>query len=395
MTERKSLEAQFRQAQKMEEVGQLAGGIAHDFNNFLTVINGYSEMMLADPSLAELSGSFLREGIEQIKEAGGRAALLTRQLLTFTRHQAVNPKVLDLNDVVSNISKLLRRLIGEDITLVFRPQPGLGRVKADHGQIEQVFMNLAVNARDAMPNGGALNIQTANVELRTPYIHQRVIIQPGTYVILSVSDSGCGMDAATQARILEPFFTTKGPGRGTGLGLAIVDGIVKQSGGHLLVYSEVGKGTTFKIYLPQVEDTVELLAPVMVPPETLCGKETVLIVENDEMVLSLAQRVLERCGYTVLPTRSGNDALRVAQDDLRPIHLLVINTIMPGINGAELAKHFLYLRPSTQVLYISDYMDKVIVMLEPGMILLQKPFTPQVLAHKVREVLDKISSQAS
>ena len=393
ITEQKSLEAQLRQSQKMEGVGQLAGGIAHDFNNLLTVINSYSDMVLGELDFSDFSNPFFRNGIEQIKEAGHRAALLTRQLLMFSRQQVLEPKVLDLNEVVSNIAKLLRRLIGEDITLVLCPHPSLGRVKIDPGQMEQIIVNLAVNARDAMPDGGQLTIETGNVELDNAYARKHALVQPGLYVMLAVSDTGCGMDAETQARIFEPFFTTKGPDKGTGLGLATVDGIVKQSGGNIWVYSELGKGTTLKIYLPRVEKASVPPEPGSAPAELLRGSETVLLVEDDEMVRALAQAILERYGYHVLAARNVHDALRLAQEGSGQIHLLLTDTIMPVMNGPELAKRFLSYRPETKVLLMSGYTDKVIsytAALEPGTAFLPKPFTPQTLTHKVREVLNAI-----
>ena len=395
ITEHKSLEAQLRQSQKMEGVGQLAGGIAHDFNNLLTVINSYSDMMLGE---LDFSNSFFRNGIEQIKEAGHRAASLTRQLLMFSRQQVLEPKVLDLNEVVSNIAKLLRRLIGEDVTQVLCLHPALGRVKIDPGQMEQVIMNLAVNARDAMAGGGQLTIETGNVELDNAYACKHALVQPGPYVMLAVSDTGCGMDADTQGRIFEPFFTTKGPGKGTGLGLATVYGIVKQSGGNIWVYSELGKGTTLKIYLPRVEQTSELPESGAAPVELPRGSETVLLVEDDEMVRALAQAILERYGYQVLAARNVHDALRFAQEGPGQIHLLLTDTIMPVMNGPELAKRFRSIRPETKVLFMSGYTDKVIsytAALEPGTAFLQKPFTPQTLTHKVHEVLNAISQPHS
>jgi two-component system, cell cycle sensor histidine kinase and response regulator CckA len=390
ITEQKSLEAQLRQSQKMEGVGQLAGGIAHDFNNLLTVINSYSAMVLGE---LDFSNPFARNGIEQIKEAGHRAASLTRQLLMFSRQQVLEPKVLDLNEVVSNIGKLLRCLIGEDITQVLCLHPALGRVKIDPGQMEQIIMNLAVNARDAMPDGGQLTIETGNVELDNAYVRRHALIEPGPYVMLAVSDTGCGMDAVTQARIFEPFFTTKGVGKGTGLGLATVYGIVKESGGNIWVYSELGKGTTLKIYLPQVEKTSELSELKAASVELLRGSETVLLVEDDEMVRALAQAILERYGYTVRVARNVQDALRFAQEDHGEIHLLLTDTIMPGMNGPELAKRFRSIRPETKVLFMSGYTDKVISYtsaLEPGTAFLQKPFTPQTLTQKVHEVVNAI-----
>jgi nitrogen-specific signal transduction histidine kinase/ActR/RegA family two-component response regulator len=395
ITEQKSLEAQLRHSQKMEGVGQLAGGIAHDFNNLLTVINSYSAMVLDE---LDFSNPFARKGLEQIKEAGYRAASLTRQLLMFSRQQVLEPKVLDLNEVVSNTAKLLRRLIGEDITQVLCLHPALGRVKIDPGQLEQVIMNLAVNARDAMSGGGQLTIETNNVELDQAYARTHALVEPGPYVMLAVSDTGCGMDAVTQARIFEPFFTTKGVGKGTGLGLATVDGIVRQSGGNLWVSSEVGTGTTFRIYLPRVEQTSELPESGAAQAELLRGSETVLLVEDEDMVRALAQAILERCGYHVLTAGNGQAALRFAQESQGPIHLLLTDTIMPVMNGPELAKQLRSIRPETKVLFMSGYTDKVIAYtaaLEPGTAFLQKPFTPQTLTQKVHEVLNAVPQPQS
>ena len=380
-------EAKLRQSQKMEGIGQLAGGIAHDFNNLLTVINSYSAMLLGDIGF---ENPFVRNGLDQIKEAGHRAASLTRQLLAFSRQQVLEPKILDLNEAVSNTTKLLRRLIGEDIALVFCPNPTLGRVKADPGQVEQIIMNLAVNARDAMPGGGQLTIETMNVELDNAYAQKHQSVKPGSYVMLAVSDTGCGMDKETQARIFEPFFTTKEQGKGTGLGLATVYGIVKQSDGYIWVYSEPGQGTTFKIYLPCVEGSVDRLTPASAPDAILRGTETILLVEDEEMVRALAQAILERYGYTVLVARNVQDALRFAQEGPTAIHLLLTDTIMPGMNGPELAERVLSIRRDAKVLYMSGYTDKALTYTaarEPGTAFLQKPFTPQTLAHKVREVL--------
>src|SRR6185503_6029761 len=308
-----------------------------------------------------------------------------------TRQQVLEPKILDLNESVSTMAKLLRRLIGENITLVLCPHPALGRVKVDPGQVEQVIMNLAVNARDAMPGGGQLTIETMNVELDRVDAHQHSSIEPGSYVLLEVRDTGCGMDADTQARIFEPFFTTKGPGKGTGLGLATVYGIVKQTGGNLWVYSEVGKGTTLKIYLPRVEQAPELPESEAAAAELLRGSETVLLAEDDEMVRALAQAILERYGYHVLAARNVHDALRFAQEGSAQISLLLTDTVMPGMNGPELAKQVQSIRPEIKVLYMSGYTDKVIsctASFEPGTAFLQKPFTPQTLTRKVQEVLN-------
>lgn len=380
-------EAQLRQAQKMEGIGQLAGGIAHDFNNLLTVINSYSDMLLAETGF---DNPFARNGLDQIKEAGYRAALLTRQLLAFSRRQVLQLKVMDLNEVVSNIVKLLRRLIGEDIALVLCLHPALGHVKVDAGQMEQIIMNLAVNARDAMPGGGEMTIETMNVEVRgsSPCTHPS--IKPGSYVMLAVSDTGCGMDVYTQAHIFEPFFTTKGPGKGTGLGLATVYGIVEQSGGKIDVHSTLGQGTTLNIYLPRVEEEAEQVESTPAPNDALRGSETILLVEDEEMVRSLAQVLLERNGYTVLAARNVTDALRMAEQGVPVIHLLLTDVVMPGMNGPALAERILAIRPATKVLYMSGYTDRDLTSAaawHSGPAILQKPFTPQSLAHKVREML--------
>jgi two-component system cell cycle sensor histidine kinase/response regulator CckA len=380
-------ESRLRQSQKMEGIGQLAGGIAHDFNNLLTVINSYSDMLLGDIGF---ENPFMRNGLDQIKEAGHRAASLTRQLLAFSRQQLLEPKILDLNESVSTMAKLLRRLIGEHIALALCPHPTLGCVKADPGQVEQIIMNLAVNARDAMPGGGQLTIETMNAELDNADGHTHQWVEPGSYVMLAVSDTGCGMDKETQAHIFEPFFTTKEPGKGTGLGLATVYGIVKQSGGYIWVYSEQGKGTSFKIYLPRIEEAAERLEPLSTPNAALRGSETVLLVEDEEMVRALAQAILERYGYTVLAARNVQDALWFAQEGPTAIDLLLTDTIMPGMNGPELAQRVLAVRPAMKVLYMSGYTDKAFASTaawEPGRAFLQKPFTPQTLGHKVREML--------
>src|SRR6185436_13162219 len=381
-------EARLRQSQKMEGIGQLAGGIAHDFNNLLTVINSYSDMLLGEVGVEH---SFVRNGLDQIKEAGHRAAPLTRQLLAFTRQQVLEPKILDLNESVSTMAKLLRRLIGEDIALVLCPHPALGRVKVDPGQVEQVIMNLAVNARDAMPGGGQLTIETTNVEVGRIDADQHPSIDPGSYVMLEVRDTGCGMGADTQAHIFEPFFTTKGLGKGTGLGLATVYGIVKQSGGSIGVSSALGQGTTFKIYLPRIEGVAERLEPISTPNVPLRGSETILLVEDEEMVRGLAQAILALNGYTVLAAKSVTDALRFAQEELQPIHLLLTDTIMPGMNGPELAQQVLAMRPAMKVLFMSVYTDKVLsstATWATGTTFLQKPFTPQTLGDNVREILE-------
>ena len=391
ITERKQLEQQFHQAQKMEAVGRLAGGVAHDFNNLLTAILGSADLVLDSltPTIPE------RGEIEEIRKAALRAADLTRQLLAFSRQQVIAPTALNPNDVVTNMEKLLRRLLGEDVELrtVLTPEPGT--VKADPSQLEQIVVNLAVNARDAMPEGGKLTIETQNVELDEAYTRGHLSAQPGSYVMLAVSDTGIGMDAATQARIFEPFFTTKEKGKGTGLGLATVYGIVKQSDGWIWVYSEPGHGTTFKIYLPRITEAAAPAAPSPVPPVSVRGSETVLLVEDDEMIRNLVQKVLKANGYTVLVAASGHDALRLAGQHQGRIHLVMTDVVMPGINGREVAERLAAARAGIKVLYLSGYTDDAIVhhgVLEPGIAFLQKPFTPAVLARKVREVLEGASA---
>ena len=386
VTERQLLEAQLRQAQKMESVGRLAGGVAHDFNNVLTAIFGYADLVLEDLPL----GSAARQDIEEIRKAAERAAALTRQLLAFSRQQVLAPVVLSVNDLVEDIAKMLLRLVGEDIAVRLALARDAGNVRADPGQLQQVLMNLVVNARDAMPTGGKLLIETANAALTEQYaeLHQPVV--PGAYVMLAVSDTGIGMDAETKARIFEPFFTTKEKGRGTGLGLSTVYGIVKQSGGYIWVYSEPGRGTTFKLYFPRVVEPAEALPP---PKETatLSGTETILLAEDDEMLRPLSKGLLEKLGYRVLEAENVERALAVASAYAGPIHLLVSDVVMPGASGRELARRLAPTRPDTRVLFVSGYTDDAVVhhgMLEPGLTFLQKPFTPAALARKVREVLD-------
>ena len=382
-------EAQLRQAQKVESIGQLAGGIAHDFNNLLTVINSYSDMLLSEIEYHNP----LHHGLAEIKEAGYRAATLTHQLLAFSRQQVLKPKVLDLNAVVENIMKLLRRLIGENINLSICPAPNLGRVKADRGQIEQVIMNLTVNARDAMPQGGQLTIETTNIELADTVSRNQGSMLSGSYVMLTVNDTGCGMDAHTQARVFEPFFTTKEPGRGTGLGLSTAYGIVKQSGGYIDFSSEVGKGSMFRIYLPQVEDEVEPSEPAHACPEVLRGTETILLVEDDETIRAVGQTILQRHGYTILKAGDAKEALHLAGKHQGPIHLLFTDVVMPGLSGPELAECLRSIRPDTKVLYTSGYTDKVRTqhnLMGLSNAFLQKPFTPESLTRKVRAVLDSV-----
>ena len=386
--EKASLKEQLRQSQKMEAIGKLAGGVAHDFNNLLTVIHGYSELMLN--SLDQ--NSRLRQDVQEIMHASERASSLTRQLLAFSRKQVLQPKVLDLNAHVSNMDKMLRRMIGEDIELVTLLVTDLGRIKADPGQIEQVLLNLAVNAKDAMLSGGKLTIETANVKLDENYACSRVGVTPGDYVMLSMSDTGVGMAPETKERIFEPFFTTKDTGKGTGLGLSTVYGIIQQSGGNIWVYSEPGLGTTFKIYLPTIEGNTESLRPAAVSTKSLQGSETILLVEDEEMVRKLACTVLEKNGYRVLEASNGDKALDVVQgQNGNLIHLMVTDVVMPGMSGRQLADRLVSLQPELKVLYMSGYTDNAIVhhgVLDPGVAYIQKPFTPDALASKVREILD-------
>jgi two-component system, cell cycle sensor histidine kinase and response regulator CckA len=387
ITDRKQLEAQLRQAQKMEAVGRLAGGIAHDFNNLLMVIQGYTELLLDRLGDAHP----LRRNAEQIHDASQRAASLTRQLLAFSRKQMLAPQVMNIRSVVSDMEKILRRLIGEDIELVTVNAADLWTVKADRSQIEQVILNLAVNSRDAMPNGGKLTIETANVEIDASFTRKHAVVEAGEYAMLAVSDTGCGMDAETQAHIFEPFFTTKEKGKGTGLGLATVYGIVKQSGGYIWVYSEAGKGTTFKVYLPRVRES-EKPAPPKAETKTLWrGAETILLVEDEKGVRDLAREYLEQIGYSVLEAENASQALQIAEKHSGGIELLFTDVVMSGLSGRQLAAEMQKLRPRIKTLYMSGYTDEAIVhhgILGRQMVLLQKPFTLNSLALKVRETLD-------
>jgi two-component system cell cycle sensor histidine kinase/response regulator CckA len=386
-TARRSLEEQLQQASKIEAIGRLAGGVAHDFNNLLTIITGYSQLMLDrleadDPN---------RTHVNQIKEAGERAATLTRQLLAFSRKQVLAPQKLDLNGVVTDIDKMIRRLIGEDIELVTVRSPELWLAKADPGQIEQVIMNLVVNARDAMPQGGRLVIETANLDIDAAYPSRHSVIVPGHYVMLAVSDTGNGMTAEVKARVFEPFFTTKEKGKGTGLGLATVYGIVKQSGGYIWVYSEPGKGTTFKIYLPRVEGESVEDAVAEERKHAPGGSETVMVVEDNESVRSFVRSVLESQGYVLLEAGGSEEALTLIEERSGPIHLLLTDVVMPRMSGPELAARLGPLHPETKVLYMSGYTDNAIVhqgALDAGTHFLQKPFVPDTLTRKIREVLD-------
>ncbi|MGB7575046.1 MAG: ATP-binding protein [Thermodesulfobacteriota bacterium] len=390
--EKAVLHEQLRQSQKVEAIGRLAGGIAHDFNNLLTVIKGYSQLS----SFELKEGDPLRVNIDEIQNAAERAASLTRQLLAFSRRQVMEMKVLDLNTLLRDLEKMLRRVIGEDIEMVIQLAEDLGRVRADVGQIEQVIMNLAVNAKDAMPSGGKLTIETANVELDESYARSHVDVRHGHYVMFSVSDTGVGMTPEVRERIFEPFFTTKEMGKGTGLGLSTTYGIVKQSEGHIWVYSVQGKGTTFKIYLPRVNEPLEEIRKEVLKEELPRGNETILIVEDEEDVRKLAGKILEKQGYRILETFNGDDALVACKRRKSPIHLMLADIIMPGMSGSELAKLLKPLYPEIKILYMSGYTDNAVVrhgVLEKGVNYIQKPFTMEGLARKVREVLDKDSDK--
>jgi len=383
-----SLEEQFRQAQRLEAVGRLAGGVAHDFNNILTAITGYAQLLLADFREHDPR----RSDIEEILAAAQRATALTRQLLAFSRKQVLQPRVLDLNDVVRGLEKMLRRLIGEDVNLVFAPSDGLGAVRADPGQIEQVLLNLAVNARDAMPGGGRLTVETANVALDAAYAHDHPGVAPGAYVLLAVTDTGTGMDAETRSHIFEPFFTTKELGKGTGLGLATVHGVVSQSGGHISVDSEPGRGTAFRIYLPRAEAAPEGAAAEPAAPRAGRGHETVLVVEDDRAVRDVVAATLVQRGYRVLQAPDGVTALKLAAGADGPIHILLTDVVMPGMQGRELAQALTRRHPGLRLLYMSGYTDDAVIrngVLEEGTPFLQKPFTPEALVLRLREVLDR------
>jgi signal transduction histidine kinase/ActR/RegA family two-component response regulator len=386
-TERRGLEAQLQQAQRMEAVGQLAGGIAHDFNNLLTVITSYGAMVMADLPHESPHAS----DVQEILNAANRASSLTRQLLAFSRRQVLQPNVLDLNALTSNLEKMLRRLLREDIQLVTRFDPEIALVNADAGQIEQVILNLMVNARDAMPRGGRIAIATSNVTLGEGYAPMHANATPGPYVLLTVSDTGKGMDKATQAHIFEPFFTTKPVGQGTGLGLSTVYGIVKQSGGYVWVYSEIDRGTTFKVYLPAVSGAPKSAEPerdqhAQMPPTP----ERILLVEDEPNVRRIARRILERNGYTVLEASNGAEALRVLERRQEPIALVLTDLVMPEMGGRELASKLRIVSPTSRVLFMSGYTEDAVLrqsVMEPGAIFLDKPFTFDTLIRKVREAL--------
>lgn len=386
--EKEKLEEQLQQSQKMESIGRLAGGIAHDFNNLLQIINSYAELSIIKLPTEDP----LFNNIDNILKAGEKAAGLTRQLLAFSRKQVLRPVILDINKTISGMEKILHRLIGEDIDIVNKHASNLGKVKADPGQIEQVLMNLVINARDAMPNGGKLTIETANVELDETYATQHVAVTPGPYVMLAVTDTGCGMDEQTRTLAFEPFFTTKEQGKGTGLGLSTVYGIVKQSGGNIWIYSEPGRGTTFKIYLPrQTPDAEEepLDKPVIL---TKGGTETILVVEDEVNVRNLVERVLTLAGYTVIAFENPNEALLACQQLKVDIHLILTDVIMPGMNGKQLVEKLSLILPKVKVLYTSGYTDNAIVhhgVLDHETQFISKPFTVSALTRKIREVLDR------
>ena len=386
ITARKKMEEQLRLAQRMEAIGKLAGGVAHDFNNLLAVILGSADLVLEKLPLGHPD----RRKLELISKAGTSAADLTRQLLAFSRQQMLKPRVLDLKEIVERTQALLHRLIGENIEFKISLEPSLGQVMADPGQIEQVLLNLAVNARDAMPQGGRLTIEGRNIELDDSYKNEHPPVIPGPYVMLSVEDTGCGMDRNTQSRIFDPFFTTKELGKGTGLGLATVYGIVKQSGGYVWVYSEIYKGTIFKVYLPRVEQSAQKSEPTEPVQLITQGCETILLAEDSESLREMVREYLESVGYTVLEAASGNEALQRAKEFNGTIHLLLTDVVMPEMSGPELARQMVSLRPGMKVIFTSGYTDDAIARqgaIDPAVAFIQKPYRPKALAWKIRQVL--------
>ncbi len=391
--DRSRLEEQFRQAQKMEAVGRLAGGVAHDFNNLLTVITGYSDLLLTSRDLLDPQ----RTALEEIRRSAERGGALTHQLLAFSRRQPMASRSVHLNDLVIQIERMLRRLIGEDIELVTIPAAAQDTVTADPGRLEQVIMNLVVNARDAMPNGGKLTIETGTIQLSESFSAKHLGVPAGPHVTVSITDTGTGMDEETQSHLFEPFFTTKGPGRGTGLGLATAYGIIRQSGGAIGMFSQLGTGTTARIYLPLVEDKPQLLPEKALPYAQLDGAETILLVEDEARVRKLIVDILTARGYQVMEATRGEEAIRLCKEHKGTIDLAVVDVVMPEMSGPHVVKQIGMLRPDTRVLYISGYTDEAIVhhgIPQSGAAFLQKPFMPNALVRKVREVLDTRSNTA-
>jgi signal transduction histidine kinase/ActR/RegA family two-component response regulator len=395
LTRERKLEDQLVQAQKMEAIGQLAGGVAHDFNNLLTVIMSYSSLLLSDVG----ANDAVKGDIQEISNAAERAAALTRQLLAFSRKQVLQMRAVNVNTVVMDVEKMLRRLIGEDISLSTHLNPGLALINADPGQLEQVLINLVVNARDAMPDGGALTITTDNAELTEEHGERHLGASAGKYIMLAVTDNGSGMTKEVQQRLFEPFYTTKGVGKGTGLGLATVHGIVKQSGGDVYVYSELDHGTTFKVYFPRLTKAVEaVMATAEYRTTAPRGSETVLLAEDDEALRTLGARVLGGLGYNVLVARTGAEALRIVAEHEGAIDMIATDVVMPEMNGSQLVARVLDARPGIRVLFMSGYTDDEVMrrgVIDGQTAFLQKPFTPDLLAHKVREVLDVPSMDAA
>ena len=390
ITDRRTLEAQFQQAQKMEAVGRLAAGVAHDFNNLLTLILGLCELVLADPDLDDGP----RADITEIQVAGARAAGLTLQLLAFSRKQIIEPTLFDLNLVLAEMQPMLGRVTREDVTVVMKLQTGPISVRADRGQIEQIVMNLAVNARDAMPDGGTLTIESAHVELDADYASTHAAVVPGTYVALTISDTGMGITPEIQARLFEPFFTTKDVGKGTGLGLASVQGIAARSGGSISVYSEVGNGASFTVYLPSADAAAMITEVSPVDSSSRAGAETVLVVDDSPGIRELARRLLERDGYRVLTAENGEAALRVF-DQHAVIDILLTDVVMPGGNGPELTKQLLEHHPTLKVIYMSGYTEDAIAqhgVLNPGIAFVHKPFTSETLGRKIRQAAQQVAS---